>query len=246
MALVQLAEEIIRRYGDHAPRLKSSGIDACGMKLVAKLLQRGTTRPCPRGREPLHILEKQPAMSADLVERHGTIVQQSGQELPGHAKEVRGSLGRHRLLARDHEDGPASLEVAGDHHDEREQLLRQRDLPAFGVERQGCLRRAAVRPAMRTSFSSARLSLGGSILVAVSMFGGEGGTQYLLYLQPVKSRPETEAGTSRRSSGCMIDLECIGRRIITPIWGQCPGPPIIHHARLRPFTPLPQPLTAST
>ena len=139
MALVQLAEEIIRRYGDHAPRLKSSGIDACGMKLVAKLLQRGTTRPCPRGREPLHILEKQPAMSADLVERHGTIVQQSGQELPGHAKEVRGSLGRHRLLARDHEDGPASLEVAGDHHDEREQLLRQRDLPAFGVDETGLL-----------------------------------------------------------------------------------------------------------
>jgi hypothetical protein len=45
---------------------------------------------------------------------------------------------------------------------------------------------------MRTSFSSARLSLGGSILVAVSMFGGEGGTQYLLYLQPVKSWPKTD------------------------------------------------------
>ena len=109
------------------------------MKFVAKLLQRGTTRLRSSGRELLHILEKQPAMRADLVERHGTIVQQPGQELPGHAKEVRGSLGRHRLLARDHEDGPTSLEVAGDHDDEREQLLRQRNLPAFGVDETGLL-----------------------------------------------------------------------------------------------------------
>ena len=107
------------------------------MEFVAKLLQRGTTRLGPRGRELLHILEKQPAMGADLMERHGTVVQQSGQELPGHAEEIRGGLGRHRLLARYHEHGPASLEVTGDHDDEPEQLLRQRDLPAFGVDETG-------------------------------------------------------------------------------------------------------------
>ena len=73
------------------------------------------------------------------MERHGTVVQQPGQELPGHAEEVSGGLRRHRLLARDHEHRPTSLQVTGDHDDEFEQLLGQRDLPAFGVDETGLL-----------------------------------------------------------------------------------------------------------
>jgi len=45
------------------------------------------------------------------------------------------------------------------------------------------------------------------------MFGGEGGTQYLLYLQPVKSRPETDKEAAKALLRWTVDRGCIARRI---------------------------------